>query len=91
MKMKAGQSQDLKCPASVGFEVLMVVTANITVFWVMIPYSLLPTYGHVGVWHHIRHYLIVQLSKHHVCLLHIIDAKQGTSNQMSPCNICHCR
>jgi len=53
MKMKAGQSQDLKCPASVGYEIL-VVTANITVFWSMIPYSLLPIYGHVGVWHHIQ-------------------------------------
>lgn len=54
MKMKAGQSQDLKYPASVGFEVLVVVTANITVFWGMIPYSLLPIYGHVRVWHHIQ-------------------------------------
>jgi len=35
-----------------------------------------------------RQYLIVQLSKHHISL-HIIEAKQGTSNQMSPWNICH--
>ena len=54
MKMKAGQSQDLKCPTSDGFDVIVVVTANITVFWGVIPYSLLPSYGHVGVWHHIR-------------------------------------
>jgi hypothetical protein len=52
--MKAGQSLDLKCQASVGFEVLMMVTANITVFWGVILYSLVAGYERGGVWHHIQ-------------------------------------
>jgi len=54
VKMTAGQSQDLKCQASDGFDVIVMVTANITVFWGVIPYSLVPSYGHVGVCYHIR-------------------------------------